>query len=263
MRHIYVLSEAASSQPQLAFAVLSLSLQHEWTFLLRVVPQCDQLFQELDFSLSSRFLPAMFGVEVSTVERCLFVIPLRLGGLGICNPVALASHLFNLSVGGTKHLVRSIAGLESFELDSHLDCVSSSKQFYHHQLGVTFSEQFGQLFGLFDSMQQRAILQAKDGNISHGCLFCFWVEVSLICQHKSLGMVLLCITGSHCYPYLLCVMVVEHHSVLSIPLIVTLGAWSLVGIMRLGMHSVTLLLWFGHQLLRNQLCVMDMLVLIH
>ena len=96
----------------------------------------------------------------------------------------------------------------------------------------------------------------------HGCQFCLWLEVSLTCQHKSLGMVLLCVTGSRCYPYLLCVMVVEHHSVLSIPLIVALGAWSLVGIMRLGMHLVALLLWFGHQLLRNKLCVMDLLVLI-
>ena len=84
-----------------------------------------------------------------------------------CNPVfvsiiviiiILASRLFNSSVGGTEHLVRSIAGLESFELDSHFDCISSSKQFYRQQLGVAFSEEFGQLLGLFDSMQQRAIL---------------------------------------------------------------------------------------------------------
>ena len=161
VRHIDVLSEAASSQPQLAYAALSRSLQHEWTFLLRVVPQCGQLFQKLDLSLSSHFLPAMFGVEVSAVERRLFALPLRLGGLGICNPVALASHLFNLSIDGTKHLVRSIAGLESFELNSHFDCVSSSKQLYHQQLSVTFSEEFGQLLGLFDSMQQHAILRAK------------------------------------------------------------------------------------------------------
>ena len=166
MRHIDVLSEAASSQPQLAYAALSKSLQHEWTFLLHVVPQCGQLFQKLDLSLSCRFLPAMFGVEVSAVERRLFALPLRLGGLGICNPVALASHLFNSSVGGTEHLVKSITGLETFELDSHFDCVSSSKQFYRQQLGVAFSEEFGQLLGLFDSMQQRAILRAKDGNIS-------------------------------------------------------------------------------------------------
>ena len=108
----------------------------------------------------------MFGVEVSAVERRLFALSLRLGGLGICNPVALALHLFNLSVSGTKPLGRSIADLESFELDSHFDCVFSSKQFHRQQLGVAFSEEFGQLFGLFDSMQQRAILRAQDSNIS-------------------------------------------------------------------------------------------------
>ena len=47
VRHIDVLSEAASSQPQLAYAALSRSLQHEWTFLLRVVPHCGQLFRNL------------------------------------------------------------------------------------------------------------------------------------------------------------------------------------------------------------------------
>ena len=74
--HLDVLAEAASIQPQLAYAALSRSLQHKWTFLLRVVPQCGQLFQEIELSLFSRFLPAMFGVEVSAVERSLLALPL-------------------------------------------------------------------------------------------------------------------------------------------------------------------------------------------
>ena len=56
----------------------------------------------------------------------------------ICNPVSLASHLFNSSVAGTEHLIRSIIGFETFELDSHFDCVSSNKQFFCQQLGVSF-----------------------------------------------------------------------------------------------------------------------------
>ena len=154
--HLDVLAEAASTQ----------SLQHEWTFLLRVVPQCGQLFQEIELSLFSRFLPAMFGVEVSAVERSLFALPLRLGGLGICNPVSLASHLFDSSVHGTEHLVRSIVGLEIFELDSHFDRVSSNKLHYRHQLNTVFDDEFSRLIALFDPMQQRAILHARDGNIS-------------------------------------------------------------------------------------------------
>ena len=76
-----MLSEAALSQPQLAYAALSRSLQHKWTFLLRVIPQCSHLFQKLKLSLFSR-LPAMFGVEVSAVKH-LLALSLRLGGLGI------------------------------------------------------------------------------------------------------------------------------------------------------------------------------------
>ena len=65
----------------------------------------------------------MFGVEMSAVERHLFALPLKLGVLGICNPVSLVFHLFNSSVGSTEQLVRSIVGFEIFELDSHFDCV--------------------------------------------------------------------------------------------------------------------------------------------
>ena len=50
VRHIDVLSETTSSQPQLAYAVLLRSLQHEWTFLPCVVPQCGQLFKKLNLS---------------------------------------------------------------------------------------------------------------------------------------------------------------------------------------------------------------------
>ena len=80
--------------------------------------------------------------------------------------MSLASHLFDSSVRGTEHLVRSIVGLEIFELDSHFDRVSSNKLHYRHQLNTVFDDEFSRLLALFDPMQQRAILRARDGNIS-------------------------------------------------------------------------------------------------
>ena len=50
-----VLAGTAITQPQFAYAALSRSLQHKWKFLLRVVPQCGQLFQELEMSFFSCF----------------------------------------------------------------------------------------------------------------------------------------------------------------------------------------------------------------
>ena len=74
-QHIDVLAGAAVIQPQLAYAALSRSLQHKCNFLLCVVLHCGQLFQELEMSFVSHFLPAMFDVEVSAVERCLLALP--------------------------------------------------------------------------------------------------------------------------------------------------------------------------------------------
>ena len=151
--HVDVLAGAAVTQPQLAYAALSRSLQHEWKFLLHIVPQCGQLLQELALSLFSHFLPAMFSVEVSAIERHLCALPLWLDGLGISDPVSLTSHLFTSSVRATKHLVISIVGFETFKSDSHFDHVSFNEQSHRQQLGVTFDEEFDQLLTLFDPMQ--------------------------------------------------------------------------------------------------------------
>ena len=106
----------------------------------------------------------MFGIEVSAVEQCLFALALWLGGLEISDPVSLASHLFT-SVCGTEHLVRSIVGFETFEMDSHFDHVLFNKQFHCQQLDATFDEEFDQLLTLLDPLQQWGILRVKDSNI--------------------------------------------------------------------------------------------------
>ena len=116
-------------------------------------------------SLFSRFLPAMFGLDVSAAERRLFVL-LRLGGLCICSPVSLASRLYDSSVHCTEHLIRSIVKCESFELDSHFECVSFHRANHRQQMSVIFNDEFCQLLPLFNSLQQQAILRAKDSNIS-------------------------------------------------------------------------------------------------
>ena len=160
--------------------------------------------------------------------------------------MSLAFHLFNSSVHGTEHLVKSIIDFETFELDSHFYCVSSNKLSYHQQLRVNFDEEFSQLLPLFDSEQQWAISHAKDGNILAWLSVLPWLEVSLIYQQRNLGMVLLYSIETHYYLYLLYAMGVEYHLVLNMLLIVASGAWSLIGIIRSVMLLVTLLLWFGY-----------------
>ena len=166
VKHVHVFSDIAAAQPQLAYVAVARSLQHEWTFLLRVLQDCGALFRNLEIALASSFLPAIFGVEVSSVERDLFSLPLRMGGLGISNPVSTASHCYSLSTQSTTSLVTFITGASVFELDNHIATVSLAKDHYRASLNDYFHIRFDSLFARLDSLQQRAVLRAKEFNLS-------------------------------------------------------------------------------------------------
>ena len=76
VNYVNMFSDIVLIQCQLAYTAVTRPLQHEWTFLLQVLPDCGLLFRDLESSLASNFLPALFGVEVSSVESNLFSLPL-------------------------------------------------------------------------------------------------------------------------------------------------------------------------------------------
>ena len=164
--HIKVLSDVATAQPQLAYAAFTKSLQHEWAFLMRVVPDCGPLFQELEHAIHHYFLPTVFGVEISTAERNLFALPLRFGGLGVSNPVLMAPSLLDSSVRSTVTLAHSIVGATTFELDAHLETVSNARTYHHKHMDTIYTNEFDRLLPSFDSSQQRTILRAREQHIS-------------------------------------------------------------------------------------------------
>ena len=68
--NLWSLTKVAVKEPQAAYAALTKSFQNEWTFLQRVVAGCDHAF--LEYTLFSRFLPVLFGCEITQSERKLF-----------------------------------------------------------------------------------------------------------------------------------------------------------------------------------------------
>ena len=124
------LSKMASPQPQAAYAAFVKSLQCEWIYLQRVVPDCCPLFAPLENAVISSFLPAMFGCEISPSELELFSLPVRFGGLGILLPKHLAEPLYDASRFATRSIVDSVRGSLGFELDVHDDNVVSAHRNY-------------------------------------------------------------------------------------------------------------------------------------
>ena len=129
---------------------------------MRVIPHCGPLFADLEKSLSSCFLSAF-------IERQLFSLSLQFGGLGIFNPVAMSDYCYDSSVCSTLLLHKSILGSDTFELDAHVETVQSTKRFDRQYKIDHFTVVFDQLNGMFDSLQQQAILRAIP---SYGYLFC-------------------------------------------------------------------------------------------
>ena len=74
---------AVKATMQAAFASLTESLQCEWNFLQRVVPDCAAAFKPLSEKIKKQFF---LGGDVTEAEEALFVLPTSLAGLGIFDP---------------------------------------------------------------------------------------------------------------------------------------------------------------------------------
>ena len=82
--------------PQAVYSCFTKSLlQCEWNYLQRVVPGCDDLYEELKTTINQVLIPAIFGREVLQREYELLELPVRIGGMALKDPVKTASTNFN------------------------------------------------------------------------------------------------------------------------------------------------------------------------
>ena len=85
---------AAKRFPQTAYAGLALSLQQEWMHLQRTTPAIAKYSAPIEKSIVEDFLPALLDCPVSTIKvmRPRLALPVKLGGLGIFDPVECGDH---------------------------------------------------------------------------------------------------------------------------------------------------------------------------
>ena len=151
------LSMIAVSQPQAAYAALTKSLQFEWSYLQRVVSDCEHLFEDLEEVLETKFLPAMIGGDVSSSERDLFSLPARDGGLGVSKPTQTARDAYTTSRQATSSLVKAIKGECSFDPDMHEDSIYRAREEHKMRVKEKNEKTFSDTIIKFDHHQQRAL----------------------------------------------------------------------------------------------------------
>jgi hypothetical protein len=113
-----------------AYTGYTKSLQHQWTFLQRVVPDIDNLFKPLEDMISSSFLQTLFGASQDSCRdlQTLLALPVKLAGLAIPNPVSTcASNYQNLTVMSS-HLLLTVQEQFLFSFQAHHDTCKAALQ---------------------------------------------------------------------------------------------------------------------------------------
>ncbi len=122
------LARVAGRYPQSAYAGLVNCLQAEWQYLCRVEPDVGHHLAPLEDALTSKFIPALLGVDTPITDefRLLLAQGVKQGGLAIRNPVATAPRLHQASTEATSLLVASLLDNTALDNEAHAGCVRAA-----------------------------------------------------------------------------------------------------------------------------------------
>ena len=91
------LSEFAISQPQAAYSAFVHGQQHKFSYFLRTIPEMGTFMIDVDEKVEKTLLPSILDEKITPIERELYSLPTRLGGLGIPFYAEKAKHDFESS----------------------------------------------------------------------------------------------------------------------------------------------------------------------
>jgi len=98
--------DITESQPHAVYSALTHGLTSKWNHLSRTTPRIESFLQTVEDAIKTTLRPKLFGRNASNnLERHLFALPARSGGLNINNPTAFSSTQYQDSLKVTNTLV--------------------------------------------------------------------------------------------------------------------------------------------------------------
>ena len=108
VREINELARIAVSQPQAAHAAFTHGLVGRWIFFCRTCRELAHPLQPLEDAIRQSLIPVLTGHDCSDQLRGILALPIRLGGLGLVNPMSLAMNEYARSCHVTQPLTEKI-----------------------------------------------------------------------------------------------------------------------------------------------------------
>uniref|UniRef100_A0A8D8Z6P9 Uncharacterized protein n=1 Tax=Cacopsylla melanoneura TaxID=428564 RepID=A0A8D8Z6P9_9HEMI len=162
---IQKLSSAAKLYPQAAHAVMSKSLQFEWSFIQRVIQTDDLIYAPIKEAIHNEFFPQLLGRRTDS-ENELFQLPARLGGLGVNDPVAYSTSSTNTSAEAVSLLVESLKTGSEFNLIAHNERVKSVLNVHRNLRHQEQKTKCDEIVATLPTHQRRPIERIIHGNAS-------------------------------------------------------------------------------------------------
>ena len=164
---VHLLARVARKYPQTAYAGLTRSLQAEWLYLQRVLPDSGPALAPIEEAIVSDFLPAL--LQESPAEcaklRQRLALPVRHAGLGIPIPTSTADKAHQSSVDGTQVLTESLCYAETdFDVTEYLTACMKSRAGARKQAEEDHERKLTiQLAGLGAQVTRRALRSRETG----------------------------------------------------------------------------------------------------
>ena len=136
-----------------------------WVYVMRTIPDISSLFAPLEDAIRLKLIPSLTGhASSSAVERELFSLPCRMGGLGIANPVLIADQQYDASIKITSSLKELI--LQQCQTALRPD-VSAIKAKVHTDRRLAYKDKAKDIHSrLSPSLQQAMDLNSEPGSSS-------------------------------------------------------------------------------------------------
>ena len=159
------LTDIAKIEPQAAYAAYIHGEQHRFSYFLRTIPRMAELLEPLDRIITDKFLPALLGSQsITEIERELYALPIRNGGLGIPILKDIAEDEFQTSLQVTAPLA-TIMALQSINLPDPSE-VAESRRRMRIQKTIREKEKAEAVDQALPPSTQRAMKQAQDKGAS-------------------------------------------------------------------------------------------------
>ena len=178
-KEVEILADIADSQPHAAYSALTHGLTSKWNHLSRTTPKIESFLQPVEDAIKMTLLPKLFGKDApNDLERCLFALPARSGGLNINNPVAFSSNQYQDSLKVTKPLVDLILNqMKEYSYDTLTKQITAKRDVKNkrRQLGVDAAKQIRE--AVSPALQRAMDLASERGASS-------WLTVLPLEEHR-------------------------------------------------------------------------------